>query len=56
MTAILQAIVAALSFPNEVLALYNALKTTPEEQHAALVKSIQGEAANLAKGGRPTWS
>lgn len=48
-------IIAALKFPSAVTALINTLKSTPAEQHEALVKAIQAEAQNMKATGRPTW-
>jgi len=55
LTAICSIILGALQFPKEVLALINALKSTPEEQHAQLVAAIQAEQNRLQQTGRPTW-
>jgi hypothetical protein len=55
-TMFLQLLSGVLQFPNEFLALYNALKTTPEEQHTQLVAAIQKEQTNIQQTGRPNWT
>jgi hypothetical protein len=45
-----------LQFPAAVTALVKTLRETPEEQRDALLKSMQAEAANFAKTGKPTWN
>lgn len=44
-----------LAFPKEIGALIELLKKTPQEQHEDIVKSIQKEAENFEKTGRPSW-
>jgi len=56
LSVILELILGALKFPDAVLAVIRALKATPVQQQQALITSIQAEAANYAKTGRPTWS
>lgn len=54
--SILSLIIGILQFPSAVTALIKSLRETPEEQREALIKSIQMEADNFQKTGRPTWS
>jgi hypothetical protein len=55
LTGWVEIISAVLKFPAAVLRLVNALKKTDQENHEALVKAIEAEAANIKKTGRPTW-
>lgn len=43
-------------FWDEVTWLIQTLQKTPAEEQQDLVQSIQKEAQNYAKTGRPTWS
>lgn len=55
-TLVLKALLAALSFPNEVLRLVAALKKTPEENHEEIVAASEAAAAKLEQTGRPSWN
>lgn len=52
---ILELILGVLQFPGQILKLISALKTTPAEQHDALVKSMLLEAEKFKSTGRPSW-
>lgn len=52
---ILQAIVAALQFPGEIMALAKMLRATPEQQRQSIVAAAQAEADKYQQTGRPTW-
>lgn len=51
---ILQAIIAALQFPQELGAFIKLLQATPQEQHEALMVQIQSQAASFKATGRPS--
>lgn len=55
LAAWVELITAILSFPKQMLGLWQALKGTPEEHREALVDFCQREAENYAKSGRPSW-
>lgn len=54
-TLILQAVLAALQFPGEVVALIKLLQKTPEQNRQDILKKIEAESAALDSGNRPTW-
>lgn len=52
---ILEAVIAALKFPGEVIRLGNFLSKTPQANHDDLLKRMDEEAQKFDKTGRPTW-
>ncbi len=55
LAGILSLIQGVLQFPGEITALIKTLRATPEEQRAALMATMQAEADNFKKTGKPTW-
>lgn len=47
--------VGVLRFPDTILKIIKLLKSTPEENHEALVKSLSEEAKQYEISGRPLW-
>ncbi len=56
MTEVLTIIAGIFKFWDQVTWLVKLLQSTPEQDHEKLVSSIQAEAANVQKTGRPTWT
>ncbi len=50
----LELIKGVLQFPDALLRVVQAFKKTPEENHEALVASIETEAKKFAETGRPS--
>lgn len=57
MTALawLEVIQGVLAFPEAVLKLVRAFKSTPQEQHEDLLKRMDTEFEKMKKEGRPLW-
>jgi hypothetical protein len=55
LSALIAVLTAFFKFPDALSSLVKLLSSTPVEQHQALIASIQAEAANMAKTGRPTY-
>lgn len=53
--ALIDLIKAALQFPEAMIQLVRLLRSTPEENHEALLKKISEEALRFEETGRPTW-
>lgn len=54
-SAILSLIIGILQFPAQMSAFLKILQKTPEEQHNALIASIQAQSAAYQASGRPNW-
>lgn len=55
LSQILDLILGVLQFPGQVSSLLSALRSTPVENHDALIKTMLAEAENFKTSGRPTW-
>ena len=54
-TLILQAIMAALKFPDALRALILLLEKTPVEKQTEIVQRVNQEMEDVLGGGRPKW-
>ena len=52
---IIEAILAALKFPEELRAFLLLIEKTPEEKRQEILKRIQEESDGLDHGSRPKW-
>lgn len=55
MNEVLTIVAGIFKFWDQVVWLVKTLQSTAAEDHEKLVASIQAEAANFKKTGRPTW-
>jgi hypothetical protein len=53
--ALIDLIKAGLQFPEAMIQLVKLLRSTPVENHEALLKKISEEAVRFEETGRPTW-
>jgi hypothetical protein len=52
---IIELIKGVLAFPGIVLEFVKLLKSTPQENHEAILKRVREEASAFEETGRPTW-